>query len=346
VNQPWWAAFGAGDAPLRCGDAEHRLCWADGKLHAVDHADADGELVLAALGGDTSPCLDLLAAWGRHSADLTVLTVGPRSSADAVTIPAAVLDEINELSDPAAQVNHGHGNPVARRGTSARSGVAATSVVIYAGRSGRAARSQRPIPPHITRQAALRRARTRARAFGRSGSRSFGWTGVAPHGMFADDADQPRIELIRLLALGAPFQFRLSAAVAHAWSADGEHAAQAEKARPALTAALAGRLAPAAAQWLHIDPDEVDATIHDDAGWGEITRVATDGGARLLAKLPVAWLSTVWAPGFAMVGSHLVVAVLRADWPHASVLALRAPGQDPVELSIRQDKGHWSVASR
>jgi hypothetical protein len=312
VTQPWWAAFGPTEALLSCGDAEHRLRWADGSLHALDHADAEGELVLAALGGDTSPCLDLAGAWGRHSDDLTVLVVGPRSSADAVTIPAAVLDEIKALGDAAGQVYHGLG------WTSAS----------YSARRATAPlprRSGRPVPPVLVRRAAMRRARMLGGA---------------------DGGDQARFELIRLLALGLPFQFRLSAAVAHAWSAGGEHASQAQRARPALTAAMAGRLAPTAADWLGIDPDDVDATIHDGAGWGEITRVTTAGSGRLLASLPVAWLSTVWAPGFAVVGSHLVVAVLRADWPHASVLALRAPGQDPVELTIRQDKGHWSVASR
>ena len=162
----------------------------------------------------------------------------------------------------------------------------------------------------------------------------------------ADDGFQSRLELIRLLALGVPFQFRFSAAVAHAWSADGEQAGRAEQARPALTAALAGRLAPAAAHWLGIDPAEVDATIHEGAGWGELALTKTAGNSRLTARLPVGWLASVWAPGFAVVDSHLVVAVLQADWPQASVLALRSPRQDPVELIIRQDKEHWSVTSR
>src|SRR5262249_18119842 len=130
----------------------------------------------------------------------------------------------------------------------------------------------------------------------------------------ADGDFRTRIELIRLLALGTPFQFRLSAAVAHAWSADGEHASRAERAWPALTAALAGRLAPAAAPWLGIDPNEVDATIHEGPGWGELALTRTDGSGRLTARLPVSWLASVWAPGFAVVGSHLVVAVLQADW--------------------------------
>jgi hypothetical protein len=166
----------------------------------------------------------------------------------------------------------------------------------------------------------------------------FGWPGAG--------VDQARLELIRLLALGAPFQFRLSAAVAHAWSASSERADRWQRARPALTAALTGRLAPAAEQWLGIDPGKVDVTVHHGAGWGEITRAQPDVNARLLARLPIGWLAEVWAPGFAVIDSHLVVAVLQADWPKASVLALRSPGQEPVQLDIRQEQGHWSVTSR
>ncbi len=354
MTPPWWAAFGPAEAPLSCGDAEHRLRWADGKLHAVDHVDAEGELVLAALGGETSPCLDVVRAWGRHSDDLTVLAVGPRSASDPVTIPAAVLGEIDALSDAASQAYGG--TPVAWGGMSGHASVsiAATSTSFYAPRPGRARRvasyggfrgsrgggrflGRRPgaQPRRLAGHASWW---SGSRPLGRQRLRSFGWPGA--------DIDQARIELIRLLALGAPFQFRLSASVAHAWSADGEHASRAERARPALTAALAGRLAPAAAQWLDIDPDEVDAIIHDATGWGEITHAKTGGKARLQARLPVGWLAEVWAPGFAVVASHLVVAVLDADWPQASVLALRSSGQDPVELSIRQDQGHWNVTSR
>jgi hypothetical protein len=39
------------------------------------------------------------------------------------------------------------------------------------------------------------------------------------------------------------------------------------------------------------------------------------------------------------------VRLLDAAWPSARVLALRSPGDEPAELSIRQDKGHWSVAA-
>jgi hypothetical protein len=358
VSAPWWSAFGPAEAPLNCGDAEHRLRWANGRLHTLDHADAEGELVLAALGGDTSPCLDVVRAWGGHSDDLTVLAVGPRSHTDAVTIPAAVLDEVNELSDPAGQGQHGSSNLVAYRRRSGRASfgvVGGMSSVTHATYRGSPGSSPRTLPKQALRQAAFRGARLRARSGGWTGSRplrtrSFpgrgGFARFAHFGWPGAEADQARLELIRLLALGAPFQFRLCAAVAHAWSAEGEHASRAGRAGPALTAALAGRLAPAAAQWLGVDPSEIDVTIHAGAGWGEITRALVDGNARLQAKLPVAWLAKVWAPDFAVVGSHLVVDVLRASWPQASVLALGSPGQEPVRLDIRQEQGHWSVMSR
>jgi hypothetical protein len=342
VSAAWWAAFGPADAEVTCGTGKHRLHWADGTLQAADHPDAEGELVLAALGGDATPCLELVRTWGQHSDDLGVLAIGPRSAADAVTIPAAVLDEVR------AQGMTGQQTFGVAGGTSAtiyghRPG-SARRVASYGGLSasrsgGRFLGRRRWAQPSRPRRLA-------SRSPGWSGSRPLGRPGLLPFGWPGADIDQARLQLIRLLALGPPFQFRLSATVAHAWSAGGEHARRSERARPTLTAAVAGRLAPAAAQWLGIDPGEVDATIHDGAGWGEITRSGAEGNARLTVKLPVGWLAEVWAPGFAVVGSHLVVAVLQADWPHASVLALRSPGQDPVELSIRQDREHWSVTSR
>jgi hypothetical protein len=326
VNAPWWTAFGPADTSLRCGEGEHRLRWADGTLQPVDHPDAEGELVLAALGGDTHPCLDLVTTWGKHCDDLTVLQVGPRSASDTVTIPAEVLAEAASVSGPGGQAYHGLGNPLAQLAGSGggfiRRGQFASTVSTY--RPGRAGR-RGPIPPQVVRRAAMRRARM------------LGGT---------DRDAQARAELIKLLALGVPFQFRLSAAVAHAWSADGGQAGRAERARPALTAALTGRLAPAAAQWMGINPDEVDVSIHDGASWGKLAVSKTAGHGRLEVRLPVGWLASVWAPGFAVVDGHLVVSVLDADWPGARVLAVRSPGKEPVHLSIRSDKGHWSVTSQ
>jgi len=331
VTTPWWAAVGPTETQLSCGDGTHRLRWADGTLHAMDHLDAEGELVLAALGGEANPCLDLVMSWGRHSDDLTVLAIGPRSAEDKLTIKPTVVEELTTSTSGAGWASYGSGRSTAvaiSRRTIRKPGTGGGSNSVTSGRAS----------------ATLRRAPGPARLLAR------GFARIGPHG---DDAGPARAELARLLALGTPLQFRLSAAVAHAWSADGPHAARQSRARPALTAALAGRLAPAAARWLDIDPGQVEVSSYDPtgsgdperAGWGEMSLTRSASEPRLVASLPVGWLASVWAPGLALVGGHLIVGVLAAAWPDARVLALRAPGQDPVELSIRHDQGHWSVAA-
>jgi hypothetical protein len=119
--------------------------------------------------------------------------------------------------------------------------------------------------------------------------------------------------------------------------------------RPALVAAIAGRLAPVAEEWLGIDPDQVVVSLHHGPGWGsaELTGRAED--RRFRVSLPAGWLASVWACGLARVGRHLVVAVEQPGWPRARVLGLRAPGGAPEPLDAHADEGgpgnvpHWEV---
>jgi hypothetical protein len=137
---------------------------------------------------------------------------------------------------------------------------------------------------------------------------------------------QARVELMELLALGPAFQFRLAGTVAAAWSAAGRR-------RPELIAALSGRFAPAAHDWLGIDPDAVHVTALDEAG--PAAEVPGAGpGPRLRASLPVSWLAAVWACGLAIIGGHLVIGVERPGWPRARVRALSSPGATPVPLDV------------
>ncbi len=76
-DPPWWALLPPAQAEVSCGEQTHRLLWAEGRLTAADHPDAEGELVLAALGGDRSECVDLVGWWGARRDDLEVLAVGP-----------------------------------------------------------------------------------------------------------------------------------------------------------------------------------------------------------------------------------------------------------------------------
>ena len=149
-----------------------------------------------------------------------------------------------------------------------------------------------------------------------------------------------RLELLTLLALGPAFQVRLTGTVAAAWSGPEQAGARAEH-RPRLTAALTGRLAPAVEAWLGSGAGPVLATVHEGPGWGHVEPSRAGGtgaggtGAGLRASLPLDWLARVWSCGLAVVDGHLVVAVPSASWPRAQVLALPAPGAEPVTFTVQ-----------
>jgi hypothetical protein len=156
-----------------------------------------------------------------------------------------------------------------------------------------------------------------------------------------------RTDMLSLLALGYGFQVRLAGQVAAAQAdaaGDRQH-----RARPALTAAMTGRLAPVAERWLGIDPDQVVVSLHTGPGWGSVEMTGRGEQRRLLVALPAWWLARVWACGLALTGRRLVVAVDQPGWPGARVLGLRAPGAEPEPLDVH-DGGdgaghapHWEV---
>jgi hypothetical protein len=69
---------------VTCGEERHRLRWAEGCLTTLDHEDPEGERTLAALGGQSCPCIELLDLWHRYGTDLDVLVLGSRGSTDPV----------------------------------------------------------------------------------------------------------------------------------------------------------------------------------------------------------------------------------------------------------------------
>jgi len=300
-NEPWYAPLPPCDATVPCGQGRHTVRWEAGELRLPDHSDPEAELVLAALGGDKARCVEIAQTWRRHLADLTVLSIGPRSAADPVEVS---WDDV----DAAAQ---------------------ATQAIVYNPRHGT---MQLASPP----AAAIARAAVRRMRYQQE----------------AGQASQRRLDMLSLLALGTGFQVRLIGQViaAHADRLDepDEHG---HSIRPALKAALAGRLAPVAERWLGIDPDQVEVALHRDAGWGSVELTGRGEQRRLRVSLPVWWLARVWACGLALTGRHLVVAVERAGWPDAQVLALRAPGAEPVSLSAHAIDGppgtpdgpHWEI---
>jgi hypothetical protein len=301
-NGPWFTSLPPCEALVPCGQGRHSVRWEAGELRLVSHADPEAELVLAALGGEKARCVEIAEAWRRHTADLTVLGIGPRGAADQVAVS---WDDV----DAAAQAAWGGGVSIPGYGT-------------------------RPLasPP----RAAMARAAIRHSHYQQE----------------AGEASQRRMDMLSLLALGTGFQIRLAGHVvaAHADRLDepDEHG---YSIRPALTAALAGRIAPVAERWLGIDPDQVEVSLYHGASWGSVELTGRGQQRRLQVSLPVWWLARVWACGLALTGRHLVVAVERAGWPDAQVLAVRAPGVQPVSLSAHAtdsppgtpDAPHWEI---
>jgi hypothetical protein len=303
----WWHARPAVESWVPCGSGMHPVRWEDGAFCLPAHPDAEGELVLAALGGDKAGCVELAEAWARHAGDLEVLAIGPRSAADPVTVTWEDVEEFR-TGQP--------GGPHRVQRFPWRPGVGWMTYGAVGTMGGV------PGQPH---------------------------TAPARHPM-QDEMDRVRarhLDLLSLLALGPAFQMSLSGAIAAAWSDRGPRGQEQSAHRPALEAALTGRLAPAAADWLGVDPDRVDVRLHEGPGWGRLEVTGSGAGRELRASLPVGWLASVWACGLAVTGGHLVVAVQEAAWPDATVVAVPGPGRAPVVLSVRaSDAGpaHWEVS--
>jgi hypothetical protein len=110
---------------------------------------------------------------------------------------------------------------------------------------------------------------------------------------------EPRDTVITLLGLGGPMQTRLTATVAAAWrerlrdGAAPADAAAAEAARPALHAALYGRVVATLRAWTGQPDLRVALTMIPEAGQPALAR----DGDGVAVELPFGWLTDVWARG-------------------------------------------------
>lgn len=78
----WWTGIAAAATTVECRGHSHTLRWDRGELTAVDHDDPEREATLAALAGETIPCLDRLRAWNQNRDDVRVLTLASRGPTD------------------------------------------------------------------------------------------------------------------------------------------------------------------------------------------------------------------------------------------------------------------------
>jgi len=283
-NESWFACLPPCEAYVPCGDGRHVVRWEAGALRLLSHPDPEGELVLAALGGDKARCVEVAQAWGRHAADLSVLAIGPRGPADEIALS---WDDVDAAAQVGARGPGSYGPP-------------------------RAA-PMRLASPSIPTSARVQAQRQRME-----------------HEMAR--TTQRRNDMLSLLALGYGFQVRLIGQVAEAHASPPDD--QLARVRPPLVAAISARVALAAEEWIGIDPDQVVVSLHRGPGWGSVELTGQGGQRRLQVSLPAGWLGRVWAAGLALAGRHLVVAVQRAGWPDARVLALRGPGTEPVPLEV------------
>lgn len=251
------------ELPVECGGQTHRLRWAEGELRSLDHADAEGERTLAALGGEPSRCVQLLDAWARHADDLDVLLLASRGPSDP-------------LAEAGGSSGAGRGGMPFMAPGAYRSTVRATQVARPGARV------------------------TRPRAAG-SGGGWFAYAplnGPSPGAVPGLAPVEPEQEVEVLLGLGSGLPERLVAGVVAVWA--GRLAADDDRSRaasPALQAALYGRALAALRAWLGEPGLDVDLSMVPPDAPRSLTR--DDAGLHL--AVPFAWLAEVWAPGFATV---------------------------------------------
>jgi len=292
-NGPWFTSLPPCETLVPCGQGRHAVRWEAGDFRLLSHADPEAELVLAALGGDKARCVEIAEVWRRHTADLTVLGIGPRGPADEVTVS---WDDV----DAAGQASWGGGGPGPGGGEAGQPAVAAMA------------------------RAAIRR-RQYSRRPGRPASA--GWTccRCSRWGRRSSPAD-------RAGGRGAcgPAGRAGPARIQHPSRADGR----------------AGQPARAGGRGVaRHRPGPGGRVAVRRRRWGSVELTGRGGQRRLRVSLPADWVARVWASGLALTGRHLVVAVERAGWRDAQVLALRAPGAEPVSLSAHV-AGHPSRCRR
>jgi len=292
VTPSWWTGLPPLEETIPCGDADHRIRWSAGELATPDHDDPDGERTLAALGGQATPCIEVLDAWQRHREDLDVLLLASRGAADPLdgpfsaarggpagpTAPARPVAPMAVRPGPLPAGWFGLGGT----GVAGR----ATGGVVYG--SGPGPSFPSPVPIHGAPPNRVAFASSASFA-GSGGSYSSGLTYYAP----GPGPAQPGDPLLLLLGLPGGLPHRLVATVIATWTqriTDGDP--RVAEALPALHAALYGRALAAIRGWLGGGP------VLDVRLAAEPAAVRQVDGV-IGVELPFSWLRDVWARGFA-----------------------------------------------
>jgi hypothetical protein len=100
ANVSWFACLPRCETRIPCGSSRHEIHWEAGAIRLPEHPDIAGEQVLAAFAGAQVKCVQLADAWERHSADLSVLAIGPRSHANEISVDWEDVEAAADAGQP------------------------------------------------------------------------------------------------------------------------------------------------------------------------------------------------------------------------------------------------------
>jgi hypothetical protein len=305
------------DTRIDCAGQSHRLRWEAGRLHALDHEDLEGERALAALGGQACPCVEALDRWARHADDLRVLTLTSRGPTDAVRWPDPSSHSVIPLTGRTAPGRPSGGGRFPA-GTHATIGIVPTQ--------------GRPVP-------------ARGSAIGPVVHQvATGWVATAAGSVVSGNAGpQPlqvdRDELAALLTLSGGLVEKLAVTVAAAWvrrlnpglaGAADDRGTSVAAVRPALVAALHGRVACSVRQWLGDPWVPIEVEMIDGGGLPAVSRP----GAAVEVALPFAWVVDVWGRGLAVVMDRFVLGVVSSTPDRLELLTVDGTFSAPRTVTI------------
>jgi len=310
--------------------------------------------VLAALGGEKARCIEVAEAWARHTDDLSVLAIGPRHPGDEIAVGWDDVIAAAQAGGPGAPVGSGRMKPAAMRLASQPGPTMARMAARQRQAQEETLAAQRRrndilsllalgygFQVRLIGQVAAAHADRDGGSAGHGGATPLAPPGRAGHGGATPLAPPGRAGHGGATPLAPP------GSAGHRGATP--LAPPAGQVRPALVAAIAGRLGPVAEEWLGIDPDQVTVSLHSARSWGASELTGYGADRRLRISLPAGWLASVWACGLARVGRHLIVGVEQPGWPTARVLGLRSPGAVPEPLDVHADPDgpadvpHWEI---
>ena len=164
-----------------------------------------------------------------------------------------------------------------------------------------------------------------------------GWTAFAPLGMAPGGTGGPPFgpadDVVSLLTLGGALFHRLVATVLASWAERTGHGGpDVEKARPALQAALYGRVVTSMRTWLSSPGLDIELDMIDGSEPASLVR--QEGAIHV--RLPFSWLSDIWVKDLSIVLGRFSVGPVISGEGHLRVVTVNPDLNDvrPVTINL------------